>query len=140
MGKKNGGLPPGGRKKKPKDILNQLVPAGPRIDHDLPPPPPNDEPRTDYTMGGKYIDPVEFCMALINADPLVLGRLGIFNPPSVTQRIEAARIAIPYTNARKPVEVLSKHEHSWVEEVNKAEDRLSKMREEYEPDQPDSLH
>lgn len=119
------GNPNGRPKRTPEEYMKQLVPARPRIDHD-------DEAEEAEAVDGEpynyredWIDPVEFCQAVINADPEVLSRIGIRKPPSITQRLDAARIAIPYTNKRKPVEINNKHDVSWVDEIREAEERLS---------------
>lgn len=114
-----------GRKKQPHEFMNELVPSGPRVDHDE-----DDGPAFIYKeedifeARGQWLDPVDFCLALINADEAVLKKVGITKPPSISQRLYAASIAIPYTNKRQPQEVNAKVSHSWADAIQKAEDRL----------------
>lgn len=137
-GRKNNRRPKGSKDKTPEALMNQLVPAGPRQEYQEPPKDP--PPRADgFAQARQYIDPVTFCLALVNCDPVVLNSLGIMKPPSVTQMIEAARIVIPYTNKRLPLDINTKHEHSWAEEMTKADERVSSMRKPYDG-KPDSVH
>lgn len=75
-----------------------------------------------------YVDPVDFCLAVINGDVEVLARCGLDKLPNISARIEAARIAIPYTNKKKPVETVSKHQFSWHDEISEAEQRVANLR------------
>lgn len=125
MAGKKKGDGPGRPRKTPEEFMGDLVPAGPRVDH-------NEAEEAEFVDGEyetftreNWIDPVEFCQAIINADYDVLTKVGIRKPPSITQRLDAARIAIPYTNKRKPVEINNKHEVSWVDEIREAEERLN---------------
>lgn len=114
----------------PEQFMNSLVPAGPRIDHDK-----SEHVKAERVEPGQgfgeippKIDPVEFCLAVINNDRRVLGQLGLIEIPSMDQRLFAARVAIPFTNKRKPVEVVSKHQFSWVDEISAAEQRARQLR------------
>jgi hypothetical protein len=119
--------------KSPQDFMNALVPAGPRVNHDEPP----IEPEildADFTAEKHYVDPVEFCLAVINGDNEVLARCGITAFPDMDQKLEASRIAVKYTNKAKPVETITKHEHSWMDGITKAEQRVKTLRMDLEND------
>lgn len=111
----------------PEQFMRSLVPAGPRCDH-------NEEAieaepvDADFTKEQPKVDPVEFCLAIINNDRETLMRCGVIEVPDVSAKLMAAKVAIPYTNKRKPVEVVSKHQFSWADEMNDAERRIREMR------------
>lgn len=116
----------GAKKKTPVDLMRALVDpdalakAAPAIiagdQHDA--------------INPAYVSPRDFCLAIINNDREVLKRLGLTGKtPSLTQRMEAARIAIPYTDKRMPTDVkVAGGLHSWMAEVQAAETRVVTMR------------
>ena len=121
----------GRRGKSPKDLMNAMIVAGPRVDHgkDVPPGVEAEPIDADFTAQKMhYIDPVQFCQAVINGDTFVLQQCGVLEIPDLDQKLEASRISVQYTNKKKPVETLSKHEHSWVTGITEAEQRVSNLR------------
>ena len=125
--KKRGGKKKGTKDKRPKDIVNELIPVSVRVDYDEAEQVDAEPLDADFTVKKEYIDPVEFCKAVYNGDEEVLNRLGIMKPPTLGQRLDAARVAIPYTNEKKPQQIATqKHVHSWSDEMKEAEERLTK--------------
>lgn len=126
----------------PKDFMNALVVAGPRQDHDEKAEYVEAEfVDADFTGKREYVDPVEFCQAVINGDHAVLSKCGVAEIPCLDQKLAAAKIAIKYTNKPKPVETVSKHQFSWVDEINEAEQRVKSMRMDIENDSaPETTH
>lgn len=125
-GRKKGAPGNNGRAgKSPEQFMNALVPVGPRSDEEPIEPEVVD---ADFTRKKEYIDPVEFCLAVINGDQEILARCGLVEAPDLDQRLEASRIAVRYTNKAKPVENITKHQHSWSDEISEAEQRLRDLR------------
>lgn len=116
--------------KSPKQFMNALVVSGPRVDHDQPEAEAVEAEfvDADFTQKMEYIDPVDFCLAVINGDQEVLLKAGVMQFPDLDQKLEASRIAIQYTNKKKPVETISKHQFSWLDEMSEAEQRLRNLR------------
>lgn len=119
-GRKKGTPKTGGRKKgtkdrTPADLMHEMVEHIPASEV-LPP-------------ARAKIDPIEFCQAVINGDTETLKNCGV-EPDKVALRhkMEAARIAAPYTNKRKPIETVNKHEISYADEIQRAEQRTLLMR------------
>lgn len=101
----------------------------------------------DAGFATHWLSPIEFCLALMNGDTAMLyGR----NPetgapvegrdPTLSQRIEAARIAAPFMHQKLPHLVEQNVTHSWADIIQEAESRLSTMREPYEPGPNPSVH
>jgi hypothetical protein len=128
--------------KSPKDFMNALVPISPRVDHDQPKSEHVEAEFVDVDFTGKmeYIDPVEFCQAIINGDHQILSRCGVVEIPGLDQKLEAARIAVKYTNKPKPVETISKHQFSWMDEISEAEQRIKNLRMGAEHDATDTVN
>lgn len=122
--------------KSPDQFMNALIPAGPRVDHDEAEYVEAEivEPREGKTHQEEYVDPVQFCLAVINNDQEILTRCGVIEIPNIAVKIEAARIAVKYTNKPKPVETISKHQFSWVDEITEAENRLKTLRKDQNDD------
>ena len=109
-----------------KQFMTSLVPSGPRIDHDE-----HVQAETldaDFTYKKEYVDPVQFCLAVMNGDQEVLSKAGVVEIPTLDQKLEASRVAIQYTNKKKPVEIASKHQFSWLDEMSEADQRVQKLR------------
>jgi hypothetical protein len=106
----------------PEEFMKMLVPAQERVEAEPV------EPGQGFGEIPKPVDPVEFCMAVINGDGPLLTRLGVIELPTLDQRLFAARVAVKYTNQAKPAEVITKHQFSWVDELNAAENRLKELR------------
>lgn len=117
--------------KSPQQFMDALVPVGPRVDHDQPEAEAVEAEfvDADFTQKKEYIDPVDFCLAVINSDQEVLIKAGVVEFPTLDQKLEASRVAIPYTNKKKPVETVSKHQFSWLDEISEAEQRLRNLRQ-----------
>ncbi len=121
--------------KSPEQFMNALVPAGPRVDHDRKPEAePIDAEPVDFGTPIEPIDPVQFCLAVINGNKFILQSCGVSDgaiemiKADVGIKIEAARIAAPFTNKKKPVDVDHKHTHSWGAAITEAENRTRTMR------------
>lgn len=131
-GRKKGDKNNNGRAgKSPDQFMNALIPAGPHVEYveaEIV------EPREGKTQQEEYIDPVQFCLAVINDDRAILARCGVIEVPNIAVKVEAARIAVKYTNKPKPVETISKHQFSWVDEITEAENRLKALRKEHNDD------
>lgn len=127
---------------RPKKIMNAMVPAGPRIDHDKKFADAEyiDPIDIDFAKKQEYIDPVDFCLAVINGDQEILSRVGLLEIPDLDQKLEAAKAVLPYTNKRKPAEVISKHQFSWMDEITEAENRVKGMRLDVTDDAPNTVN
>src|SRR5688572_24664731 len=95
----------GRRGKTPGDFMREMVPAGPRIDHERVEAEPV-EPGQGFGEVPQPLDPIEFCLAVINGDMATLMRCGVAEFPTLDQKIQAARFASPYTNKKKPLETI----------------------------------
>jgi hypothetical protein len=140
--KNNGGRRKGAGRKKgdrnnrgragqsPRQFMNALVVAGPRVDHDRPEAEfvEAEAVDADFTKKMEYVDPVEFCQAVINSDQEILTKCGVLQIPTLEDKLMAAKVAVPYTNKKKPVETISKHQFSWLDEISEAENRLRTKR------------
>lgn len=126
----------------PEQFMNMLVPAGPRVDHDRAEHADAEQVKPGEGFGEipPKIDPVDFCLAVINNDTAVLHSVGLIEIPSLDQRLFAARVAVPFTNKRKPVEVVSKHQFSWVDEISAAEQRTRQLRKDPNDDPSNTTH
>ncbi len=120
--------------KTPKQFMNQLVPVPDveRIEAEA--------IDADFTLAPWRVDPVDFCLAVINNDQEVLNRIGVIEIPDIDTRLEAARIAAPYTNKKKPVDANIKHQYSWVSEITEAEQRTRSLRMDVNERAPDTTH
>lgn len=116
----------------PKQFMNALIVAGNRVDHDEAPFIEAEPVDFDFTKKMEYVDPVEFCQAVINGDAEVLGRCGVVQIPDLDQKLSAAKIAVKFTNAPKPTESTVKHKHSWSDEITAAENRVKNLRRDVE--------
>ncbi len=89
-----------------------------------------------YPMKPGYVDPIDFCLAVMNNDTELLKKLGmdmsVKKRPGPSIRLEAARIAAPYTNRKLPTELHVKDKRGWADTVRGAENRVSTMRQPYE--------
>ncbi len=113
-----------------KAFMNAMVVAGQRQDHD-----PEQAEQETVRPGEGFgeinlnpVDPVDFCLAVINNDRTVLNGCGVIEIPSLDQKLFAARVAVKFTNKPKPAEVISKHQFSWVDEISAAEQRVRDLR------------
>lgn len=128
-GRKKGDKANNGRAgKSPEQFMGALIPVGPIIDHDENVEYVEAEVMDDNFRKGEYIDPVDFCLAVINGDTETLAKVGVIEQPCLDQKLEASRIAVQYTNKKKPVETVSKHQFSWLTEISEAEHRVSNLR------------
>ncbi len=97
-----------------------------------------------------WLSPVEFCLALMNADYALIHGKNMATPDgkpvdgkefTISQRIEAARIAAPFMHQKLPHLVEQNVTHSWADVMQEAENRLSTMRQPHEPPrQDDRVH
>lgn len=108
--------------------MNALIPAGPRVDHSEHVEAEKVEPGQGFGEIPPRVDPVEFCLAVINEDRTVLTQCGVIEMPSLDQKLFAARVAVKFTNKPKPQETISKHQFSWVDEISEAEHRVRNLR------------
>ncbi len=92
----------------------------------------NKDPRAlmkDMGFEKSYLSPLEFCLAVINKDNILLGNTGRgAKGVTLSQRIESARIAAPYFHQKLPELVEQNVTHSWADMVKKGEERLRTMR------------
>ncbi len=92
----------------------------------------------DAGYNSNWLSPIEFCLALMNND---MALLKLDRDPTVSQRIEAARIASPYMHQKLPSLVEQNVTHSWADIVQEAEGRLNTMRQPHvEPGQDSRVH
>lgn len=68
-----------------------------------------------------YGDAVSFLLDIVN---LQFQKLGVTKIP-MSERIKAASELLPYTNQQKPKLVEAKHNHSWADQVRRAEQELA---------------
>jgi hypothetical protein len=115
--------------KTPDQFMKALIPVGPRTDHDQAEAVEGEYIDADFTpKKATYIDPVDFCQAVVNGDLEVLKACGVVQIPDLDQKLLASKIAVPYTNKKKPVDHTHKHELSWTDQINEAENRLRTKR------------
>lgn len=128
--------------KTPEQFMRQLVPLGPRIDHAEYIEAEPVDGNAEFGKRREYIDPVEFCQAVINNNQEILSLCGVMEPIGLEDKLAAAKIAAPYTNKKKPVETVSKHQFSWVDEITEAENRTRNLRMDIEENDraPASAH
>lgn len=123
----------GGKKVTPAIMAKALLPATVTI---LPA-----QSGGSYPMKPGYVDPIDFCLAVMNNDVALLKKLGVDmsakKRPNISLRLEAARVAAPYTNRKLPTELHVKDKRGWADTVRAAEARASNMRQAYEP--PDAV-
>lgn len=124
----------------PEQFMRMLVPAGPRVDHTEHVEAEQVPPGQRFGEIPPAVDPVEFCLAVVNGDMALLGRLGVIEQPSLDQRLFASRVAVKFTNKPKPVEVVSKHQFSWVDEISAAEHRVRELRKDRNDDPTSTTH
>lgn len=90
----------------------------------------------------KWLSPLKFCLAVMNNDIKAIGhkveepeegvgRGKYKRPISISQRIEAARIATPYFHQKLPDRLELEAGDSWADMIREAEERERKMMEEY---------
>lgn len=109
--------------KSAEQFMGELVPHG-HIFSDADP----ETVTVDFTARPVYVDPVSFCQAVINGDNTILTKCGVVEIPTLEDKLEAARIAVKYTNNALPTKSIMTHEFSWGEQVSKAEQRLRELR------------
>lgn len=69
--------------------------------------------------------PLEFLLAVVNSDLVAIGGE---KEPSLSQRIDASRIAANYVHQKLPQLVEQSVTHSWGEKIKEGETRIEKMR------------
>lgn len=143
--KKRGGRRPGAGRKKgdpehtgaagttPEQFMRMMVPADHVHAEKVP-------PGEGFGEVQPKVDPVEFCLAVINNDRRVLTQCGVTEFPTLDQQLFAARVAVKFTNKSKPVEVVSKHQFSWVDEISAAEQRVRDLRKNVNDDPTNSIN
>lgn len=136
-GKKGGKRKGSGRKKgdpnnrgkagkSPDQFMRELIVAGSRVD-----PQAEEAEAVEVNFDEQpkeYVDPVTFCQAVVNGDTNTLSKCGVMEIPTLDQKLDAAKIAVKYTNKAKPVETITKHEHSWIDGITQAEQRVKTLR------------
>lgn len=93
----------------------------------------NKDPRAlmkDMGVPDKWLSPLEFCLAVMNADMTLIkhDERGKGRKLTLGQRIEAARIAAPYFHQKLPELVEQNVVLSWADMVKRAEERRTKMK------------
>lgn len=113
----------GGRN--PKEFMNQLVVLPPKTGGGG----GSDGINADFgSLPPAYLDPVQFCLAVINGDLETLRACGVVEVPTMEHKLVAARVAAKYTNQAKPIETITKHAFSWQESITAAEQRVQALR------------
>lgn len=84
------------------------------------------------------LDPVQFCLAVINGDVETLRRCGVVEVPGLDHKLIAARVSAPYINQQKPRETIVKTAFSWADSITAAEQRAIALRLKVENGQRDS--
>lgn len=91
----------------------------------------------------EWMPPLVFCLAVMNNDNKFIGNKvaggqgrprkdGGAKPITISQRIEASRIAIPYLNQKLPEVLDLGVADSWAQMVRDAEERERKMKKQYD--------
>lgn len=133
----------GAKKTTPEEFMGKmLIAAGPRIDHDETIEAEPVDASHEFGKRRECIDPIEFCQAVINNNEEILSLCGVREPIGLEDKLAAAKVAAPYTNKKKPVETVSKHQFSWVDEITEAENRTRNLRMDIEENDraPASTH
>lgn len=127
-GRKKGGKNPHGGSDglTPEEFKDKLCPAGPIFTKPGDEPPEAEPIDADFTKPKDYVDPVTFCLAVINHDTEVMIRCGVIQQPILEDKIMAAKIAAPYVNRKLAPEQPKKSDDktSWSAITTEAENRL----------------
>jgi len=90
-------------------------------------------------MQTHYLSPLEFCLAVVNADKQMLG-IADDEEIKLYTRILAANIAAPFMHQKLPAIVEQTVTHSWAEQMEKAEQRASTLRKQTTVDEDGRSH
>lgn len=101
----------------------------------------NKDPRAlmvDMGVNDKWLSPIEFCLAVMNGDMTLINHSerGKGRKLTLGQRLEAARIAMPYMHQKLPELVEQNVVLSWSDMVKEAEERRRKMRSKIDGESP----